>query len=404
MRGFAIIDVETTGLNSAGYDRIVELAIVHADDRGNITDRFETLLNPNRDLGPQRIHGVRAADVLDAPSFGQIVPDFVELLSGRVLVAHNASFDSRFVRSEFERAGHEVWGAPEWLCTMQLARVHLPGSGRSLIDCCSAYDIEIKRAHRALDDADATARLLAAYIGSSHPDAWEAHLVAAHGFRWPSLGALSGRAGWKPRPERTVETTADTFLARITTKLPELSGPPEHSDYLALLDMALIDRHISHHEANALVALAEDLGISRSTIASLHLTYFESLVQVAWSDGVLTDLELVDLLAVADLLDLPMDSIASAGERPEAATPTAESFSLVPGDVVVLTGDMTRPRETIEAELRAHGLVPWGAVTKKVKLVVAADPDSLSGKAKKARDYGIPVVGEHALSGLLGGV
>jgi len=69
---------------------------------------------------------------------------------------------------------------------------------------------------------------------------------------------------------------------------------------------------------------------------------------------------------------------------------------------VLTGGEMSLPRSAIELELVARGFTPWPAVTKKVALVVAADPDSLSGKARKARDYGIPVVGESALWGLLG--
>ncbi len=60
----------------------------------------------------------------------------------------------------------------------------------------------------------------------------------------------------------------------------------------------------------------------------------------------------------------------------------------------MLTGEMTRARADWYRELGFHGFTTWEAVTKKVKLVAAADPDSLSGKARKARDYGIPVVGE----------
>lgn len=65
--------------------------------------------------------------------------------------------------------------------------------------------------------------------------------------------------------------------------------------------------------------------------------------------------------------------------------------------MVVLTGEMMRERSAWEADLRKRGFVPHPTVTKKVALVVAADPDSLSGKAKKARDYGIPIVGEEWL-------
>jgi DNA polymerase-3 subunit epsilon len=76
-------------------------------------------------------------------------------------------------------------------------------------------------------------------------------------------------------------------------------------------------------------------------------------------------------------------------------------FGLLPGDLIVLRGDMTRSREDWQRELRERGFVPWDAVTKKVKLVAAADPDSLSGKARKARDYGIPIVSEAGLADLL---
>ncbi|WP_104135462.1 MULTISPECIES: hypothetical protein [unclassified Cryobacterium] len=63
---------------------------------------------------------------------------------------------------------------------------------------------------------------------------------------------------------------------------------------------------------------------------------------------------------------------------------------------------MNRPRSDWESELLARGFAPKSAVTKKVILLVAADPHSLSGKARKARDYGIPIVGEAALIGLAG--
>lgn len=112
--GFAIIDVETTGLFPDGHDRVIELAIVHADEDGRIVDRWETLVNPGRDLGLQQKHGIRAADVLDAPAFGDIAREVAELIAGRVPVAHNASFDSRFLFAELERAGHDVWLRPEF--------------------------------------------------------------------------------------------------------------------------------------------------------------------------------------------------------------------------------------------------------------------------------------------------
>ncbi|MDH6180087.1 DNA polymerase-3 subunit epsilon [Microbacteriaceae bacterium SG_E_30_P1] len=405
MPGFAVIDLETTGLNPHTHDRVVELAIVHVDEFGNTAETWETLINPARDLGPQHVHGIRSADILDAPAFADVVGDVIELLQGRVLVAHNASFDSRFLYSEFERSGVPLWQQPNWLCTMQLARQCIPGSGRSLADCCAAYDIELVGAHRACVDAVATAQLLSAYMGAIEREFWYSHIDAALDFTWPLAPTVGGTRAWKPRPEYSTESTAASFLERITLKLPEHAGPAEHTDYLALLDRALLDRHLSVHETNALVDLAETLGISRTTVVALHAEYFDALTAVAWADGVLTDAELADLAAVADLLDIPTDRIADAMAPRITEAPSTQGigdFTLSPGDLVVLTGEMRRPREQIEADLAARGFVPWSGVTKKVKLLVAADPDSLSGKAKKARDYGIPVVSEDALGRLLG--
>jgi DNA polymerase-3 subunit epsilon len=400
--GFAVIDFETTGL-FAGRDRVVEVAVVHVDRHGVITGAWDTLVNPNRDLGPQHIHRIRAADILGAPTFDQIAPQLVELLSGRVIVAHNASFDMRFLVAELERSGYSVDVGDTVLCTMRLAREFIPGAGRSLADCCDAFDIELDGAHRASVDALATARLLEAYILHSPMwNGWSEHIAAA-GTSWPPHEIA--RAEWYPRGSHAADPK--TFLERITVKMPDFSGPDDQLDYLALLDRCLLDRQISAHEATALVELAESLGLGRDTCESLHLVYFGQLAAVAWADGQLTLDEIADLVAVATLLSVPSDVVTAAMQKPDA-TPEAEQtlaraiFALEAGDLVVLTGEMSRTRELWEQVLIERGCVPWAAVTKKVKLLAAADPDSLSGKARKARSYGIPIVGEEALAKLLG--
>lgn len=390
--GFAVIDFETTGILPERHHRVAELAVVHVDLNGEITGQWETLINPGRDLGPQHIHQIRAADILDAPTFEDIAPDLIALLDGRVLVAHNASFDARFLTAELERLGY--WPVFEKLCTMQLAREFIPGAGRSLQDCCDAYGIELVGAHRASVDALATAQLLGAYIASQPMwKGWREHSPTTWEIR-PSTGVV-----WKPRP--LADEQPQSFIERITIKLPEFSGLAEHLDYLALLDRCLLDVHISAHEADSLVALAQSTGISRTTCETLHLEYFEQLIAIAWSDGVLTDHEVAQLIAVADALGIPGDVIESAMIPREAAAVTTATFALVAGDYIVLTGDMVRERDDWHGELTDRGFVPWSGVTKKVKLLAAADPDSLSGKARKARAYGIPIVGEDGLRALL---
>jgi len=393
--GFAVVDLETTGLFTGRGDRVLEIAVVHVDEAGAITGEWQTLVNPSRDLGPQRIHGIVAADILGAPSFADIAPALIDLLAGRVLVAHNASFDVGFLTAEFERLGYSFSVTP--LCTMRLAREFIPGAGRSLSDCCDAYGITLENAHRASVDARATAELLSAYLASDPLwDGWgETGLIA----ELTSLAATS--VLWVERRGAVERSTS--FLERITVKLPDFAGPTEELDYLALLDRCLIDRQISLHEANSLVELAESRGIGRGTCEALHNDYFGQLTSVAWADGVLTDEERSDLEMVGRALSLPDETIAAAMEfrEIESLELPAAAFALIVGDLIVLTGEMRRGRDDWHGELIARGFVPWAGVTKKVKLVVAADPDSLSGKAKKARDYGIPIVGEEGLVALL---
>lgn len=398
MSGFAVIDFETTGLFPGGHDRVIEVALVHVEPDGRIGNRWDTLVNPGRDLGPQRIHGIQTSEILNAPTFAQITPKLVELLSGRVIVAHNASFDVRFLLAELERAGYDGWFQLESLCTMQLARDFLPGAGRSLADCCDAFDIELEGAHRASVDALATAQLLEQYILHNPMWAGWADALGRAETAWPALVGLD--VPWLPRDTQPAE--ARGFLERISVKLPEHAGPPEQLDYLALLDRCLVDRNTSAHEADALVALAETLGISRTTCIDLHGQYFADLNAIAWADGVLTLDEMADLTAVARLLGLADDAVAVAMlPREVTATRVRSAFALQPGDLIVLTGEMRRPRGEWHAELLQRGYVPGNAVTKKVRLVAAADPDSLSGKARKARDYNIVVVDEDGLARLI---
>jgi DNA polymerase-3 subunit epsilon len=106
------------------------------------------------------------------------------------------------------------------------------------------------------------------------------------------------------------------------------------------------------------------------------------------------------------MLGLPEGLVRIALSRAErllgsAARPTIESFRLEHGDQVAFTGSLSVPRDQLESLVEQTGLKCSG-VTKSTKVLVAADPDSLSGKAAKARSYGIPVITEAAFARLLG--
>ena len=431
MPGYAVVDVETTGLRPSRHDRIVEIAVVQVAPDGEIESDWSTLVNPMRDLGPQVIHGIRAADVLHAPSFERIAGTVASLLTGRVFVAHNASFDLGFVRSSFGDLGYDVplvW--PASMCTMHWASELLPGASRTLAGCCAHAGITMSTAHEALSDATATAGLLRHYLhaaGMPGPEQdaprWSLLRPTRSAWRapWTDAIELATSARWPQVPVNDVvpvhRGAGDSdipFLARLVDRLPQTPSGWDQDQYLALIDRALLDRQLSSREHDALADAANELGIDRPAALALHREYLDELARAAVADGIVTESEHRDLRAVADLLSLSSSEVESSlraaspedrGVAVSAPPPvTSDRFLLKAGDMVVFTGDMDLPREEWVARAEARGLVPHTGVTKKVVLVVAADPDSLSGKARKAVDYGIPSVTEQAFEHMLGAV
>ncbi|MDQ8701790.1 DEDDh family exonuclease [Streptomyces sp. LHD-70] len=149
--GYAVVDVETTGL--ARDDRIVSAAVYQLDAQGEVEDHWYTLVNPERDPGPVWIHGL-TSDVLEgAPLFPEIAEEFSARLDGRVLVAHNAVFDWSMIAREYARARRTA-PVRQRLCTIALAKeLRLPLPNHKLESLAAHFGVVQQRAHHALDDA-----------------------------------------------------------------------------------------------------------------------------------------------------------------------------------------------------------------------------------------------------------
>lgn len=397
--GYAALDFETTGLFPQKHDRVVEVGVVLLSEEGDVQSSWSTLVNPGRDVGPTDIHGISARDVLDAPAFKELVPDLFECLTGRTIVAHNLRFDLLFLHYELERAGYDVrLPFVTGLCTMQWAGRYFPSSSRRLGDCCDAAGVQLSEAHSALGDATAVAGLLAALLTRSRPPAWLPILGESRGYGWPAPLATPGGCQRLERSAVKQRRPAE-WMDRISASMPRHPDARVES-YLEILESALLDRYLSAYEEQSLTQMAELLGLDGARLRDVHWMYLLTLAAVAWADGVVTDVESTDLNQVAQLLGLtPTDVEAALAQAPRGMPREATSI-LSAGDQVCLTGQMSRPREAIEAEALAWGLFV-GGLTKKTRLLVAADPDSQSGKAKKARDYGVPVITEAAFLDLL---
>ncbi len=397
---FAVIDFETTGLVPERTDRVVEVGIVLTDDDGRIEEEWTTLVNPRRDIGASHIHGITAADVLDAPVFAEISDHVLGMLAGRVVVAHNSTFDMRFLRRELDLAKYVIAERPAAVCSMKWAG-RIIGAAK-LSHCCDALGIALTGAHSALGDAHATAVLVAHLMELCRTaDEWQQDLQRSSAYPWPRQFGLSAVAAAVLRGQTVVDPYA---WLRSVLQAAWIPGCPENeASYLLVLDNALLDRSISRTEGRQLLETAEVAGLSRATIGRLHHDYLRAVAVEALADGIVTDDERRDLDAVAGALGLGSPYVAEALDWAKSNTCQGETagggFALEPGDRVVFTGEMSRDRGDWIAMICAAGLAS-GGVSKSTRLVVAADPDSLSGKAAKARQYGIPIVGEEAFERL----
>ncbi|GAB1341178.1 hypothetical protein MASR1M101_03050 [Gemmatimonas sp.] len=205
---FAVVDVETTGTQAGGGDRITEIAIVQVRG-GEVGDVFSQLVNPGRPIPPYitALTQITWEMVRDQPSFRHVAPQVMERLTGAVFVAHNAAFDWRFVSEELRRGvGHELAGPR--LCTVRLAKRLLPDLPRRSLDHVTRYfNIEIEARHRAAGDAVATARALTHMLRLAEQAGlrtWEdlEHLLAPQrGRRRPTAGDRRRRAFPLPADE-----------------------------------------------------------------------------------------------------------------------------------------------------------------------------------------------------------
>ncbi len=155
---FAIIDVETTGINGKS-SKITEIAI-YKHDGNKIVDQFTTLINPQERLTPfiMRLTGITDEMLKDAPKFYEVAKQIVQFTEHCTFVAHNVAFDYAMVRSEFSRLGYNYL-RPR-LCTIKLAQKLFPGLPKyNLKSLCQHFGIELDNHHRASADAYATTKI-----------------------------------------------------------------------------------------------------------------------------------------------------------------------------------------------------------------------------------------------------
>ena len=155
---YAILDIETTG-GQFNEEGITEIAIYKFDGH-EIVDQFISLVNPEIPIQPFviKLTGINNAMLQNAPKFFEVAKRIIEITNGCILVAHNATFDYRILRTEFRRLGYDF--NQKTLCTVELSQKLLPEqTSHSLGKLVRALGIPMTDRHRASGDALATVKL-----------------------------------------------------------------------------------------------------------------------------------------------------------------------------------------------------------------------------------------------------
>ena len=158
-----VFDLETTGLDP-GTDRIIEIGAIKLVGLEPVAE-FSTLVHTDLELTPEiiRLTGINPPMLVGQPHMSEVLPQFLDFISGAVLVAHNAEFDLAMLKSAASREGIDL----EWpcFCTLKLAREFLPDLENRKLDTLAAhYGLSFEARHRAIGDIKVTIGVLKAML------------------------------------------------------------------------------------------------------------------------------------------------------------------------------------------------------------------------------------------------
>lgn len=307
--GFAVVDIETTGLR-AGFDRIVELSVVHVGMNEPPSLAFDSLLKPRRALEQGTVHGIRSIDLTTAPTLAAVAGNVERVLANRIVVAHNAAFDLRFLDVELERVGMEL--QRPYLDTLGLVPLLGVGPRAALGQLRLHMNLPTSPFHIAAEDAMAAATLLVSclrvlrergvrLVGElTQIEGFDLASGASLRLPLPVLGA--------PRVEGIVQSRA----ARLGWVPGDVSGSRPAASYADALLAALSDCVLSEEELDDLERIRDDVGIFGDDLRAVHAHALAWLLERVAADQVVTGVEERHVGAV-------MRGLARLGWAPKAA-------------------------------------------------------------------------------------
>ncbi|QEO16514.1 DNA polymerase III subunit epsilon [Acetobacter vaccinii] len=169
MKRSVLFDTETTGLDPATGDRVIEIAALELVGDLPTGNKFHVVLDPERDVPEEatRVHGFTQADLQGKPKFADEVERFLAFIGDDQLIAHNARFDFGFLNAELRRAGYKPLDMGRMVDTLDMARTRFPGMPNSLDALCRRFGIDLsaRTTHNALLDCTLLAEVYVELMG-----------------------------------------------------------------------------------------------------------------------------------------------------------------------------------------------------------------------------------------------
>jgi DNA polymerase III subunit epsilon len=164
-----VFDTETTGLDAANGDRLIEIGCIEIVNRIPTGREFHSYLNPERQVHPDAVavHGITDDFLRDKPRFVDVADQFLAFIADAPLVAHNGTFDLGFINAELERVSRPALSAGRIVDTLALARRRHPAGPNTLDALCKRYGIDLseRTKHGALLDSMLLASVYVELLG-----------------------------------------------------------------------------------------------------------------------------------------------------------------------------------------------------------------------------------------------
>ena len=169
-----ILDTETTGLSVKEDHRIVEIACIETNNLIPTKKIFYKLINPEREVSKDalKVHGYDNEKLKKEPKFREIANEFIEFISGKKLIIHNAPFDIGFINHELKKINMQLIDFKENVIdTLEIARSKYPGSSNSLDNLCKKFGVDLSKRtkHNALLDCELLRKVYINLIGEKEP-------------------------------------------------------------------------------------------------------------------------------------------------------------------------------------------------------------------------------------------